>query len=99
MGRFLKFRYLALAFAGMAVAGAASAQSREPGWDVGVDLIYQDSKTIDFSGGSQVRLDDDWGLSFTFGYRFNPHVELHFALDYSEVDYDADLAVTPPDST
>ena len=92
MGRsFMSIRVLALALAGLAFGGVASAQSREPGWDVGIDLIYQDSKTIGFEGGSKLHLDDDFGLSFTFGYRFNPHLELHFALDYSEVDYEADI--------
>ena len=92
MGRsFKRIRNLALALAGLAVSGMASAQSREPGWDIGMDVIYSDSKTIDFEGGSQIRLDDDWGLSFTFGYRFNERLELHFALDYAEVDYDGTL--------
>jgi opacity protein-like surface antigen len=94
MGRsFMKIKVLALALAGLTLGGVASAQTREAGWDVGMDLIYQDSKTIHFDGGSTIALDDDWGVSFNFGYRFNPHLELHFAFDYSEVDYSGNLVL------
>jgi len=101
MARYLRIPCVALlALSAATAATLASAQARDPGWDIGGDLVWQDKKTINFNGGTQVRLDDDWGLSFTFGYRFNSKVELHFALDWSDMDYDATLLTdTTPQGT
>jgi opacity protein-like surface antigen len=84
-----------IAAAALALSAFANAQSsdREPGWEVGLDVVYQNSATYDFAGGSKITLDDDLGLSFTFGYRFNPHVELQFALDWADVDYNANIVL------
>jgi opacity protein-like surface antigen len=84
-------RNIAIAAAGLAVCGLANAQSRETGWEVGADLVYQDGNEFDFDGGTTVNLDAEWGISVTFGYRFNANLELQFALDWSDVDYTADL--------
>jgi opacity protein-like surface antigen len=82
-----------LAVAGMSVAAPASAQyaGRGAGWEFGVDAVYLDGADIDFEGGSQVSTDDELGFTLTFGYRFNPHLELQFAFDWTVVDYDARL--------
>lgn len=56
-------------------------------WEGGAELVYQDSATIKFDGGSRIDLDDDFGITITFGYRLNPHLDLQFALDWSSVDY------------
>ena len=81
MARYLRIPCVALLALGAATASTlASAQARDPGWDIGGDLVWQDKKTINFNGGTQVRLDDDWGLSFTFGYRFNSKVEVGLAI-------------------
>jgi opacity protein-like surface antigen len=87
-------RKIGIAAAGLALSAFANAQSsnREPGWEVGMDVVYQDSTKIDFQGGSNISLEDDLGLSFTFGYRFNPYLETKFALDWADVDYRANLA-------
>jgi opacity protein-like surface antigen len=77
----------AVAFA----SSTAIADTRDPGWDFGVDVIYQDSADITFKGGSTASLDSDWGLALTFGYRFNSHLELGFSLDWQSVDYEAEL--------
>jgi hypothetical protein len=66
--------------------------TRGPGWEFGADIIYQDAADVSFEGGSSASLDADWGLAFTFGYRFNERFELGFALDWQEVDYDATLS-------
>jgi uncharacterized membrane-anchored protein len=80
---------VAIAAGALALSTFASAQSsdREPGWEVGLDVVYQDAATASFDGGTKISLDDDLGMSFTFGYRFNPHMELQFALDWADVDY------------
>jgi opacity protein-like surface antigen len=63
------------------------------GWDFGVDLIYQNATTIDFSGGTSANLNADWGLALNFGYHVNPHVEAQFGLDWTNIDYRANLAL------
>src|SRR5690349_11674425 len=82
-----------IAAAGLTLLVCANAQSanREAGWEAGFDVVYQDSRELDFNGGSKVDLDDDIGVSFTFGYRINPHLELQFALDWADLDYYATL--------
>jgi opacity protein-like surface antigen len=65
--------------------------SGETGWGFGMELIYQDSKDLSFEGGSSASVDDDLAFTFTFGYRFNPKMELEFAIDWASVDYDATL--------
>lgn len=82
---------LCLLAAGSLASLPALSDTRGPGWDFGIDAIYQDSTDIKFEGGSTASLDDDFGLAITFGYRFNDHLELAFALDWQTVDYDATL--------
>jgi opacity protein-like surface antigen len=71
---------------------AAANADRQPGWDFGGELIYQDSQDISFNGGSTASLEDDIGLALTFGYRFNSRFELTFGLDWNTVDYDINVA-------
>src|SRR5262245_7137301 len=49
---------------------ATQAQVRQPGWEFGGDVIYQDSSTVTFDGGTKINFHDDWGLDLSFGYRF-----------------------------
>ena len=67
-------------------------------WESGLDLVYQNSKTLHFDGGTNAKLDSDTGLSVTFGYRQTPHIEWMFALDWANVDYTANLATSPSTS-
>jgi opacity protein-like surface antigen len=87
---------IALAACGLLVSALSHAQSgdRGEGWEFGGDLIYQLSEDIDFEGGSSASLDDDIGLTITFGYRFSDKLELQFGLDWNDVDYDATLITT-----
>jgi opacity protein-like surface antigen len=87
-------RRLGIAAAGLTLSAFANAASsdREPGWEAGLDVVYQDAGTINFRGGSKINLDDDLGLSLTFGYRFTPRLEMHFAFDWADVDYRATLS-------
>jgi opacity protein-like surface antigen len=87
----MKPRYL-LPLAALSIAWSAAALAeRQPGWDAGADLIYQDSQDITFNGGSAASLDDDLGLALTFGYRFNSRLELLFGLDWNNLDYDINI--------
>jgi opacity protein-like surface antigen len=83
--------FLTLASLGVLGSHVALAD-REPGWDYGADIIYQDSQDISFTGGSSVSLDNDVGIALAFGYRFNERFELTFGLDWNTVDYDFDVA-------
>lgn len=76
---------------GIALTCPALAENRGPGWEVGMDVMYQDSTDITFEGGSTASLQDDIGIAFTFGYRFNNRLELQFGLDWEVVDYDVVL--------
>ena len=82
-----------IAFAAcMAMSSPAWAQnSRSPGWEFGVDGVYQDSNDVGFDGGSRLSVDSDFGLSLTFGYRFSSRLEFSFALDWTTADYDATI--------
>jgi opacity protein-like surface antigen len=79
---------------------SAAAQDRTPGWELGADLIYQDAQSADFEGGSSIQTDTDYGLSFTLGYRFNPYLEVHFAIDWQDTNFKAELvSQTIPSTT
>jgi opacity protein-like surface antigen len=82
---------------GVALSTTALAENRGPGWEIGVDVKYQDSTDITFEGGSSAALEDDIGFALTFGYRFNSRLELQFALDWETVDYDVTIqsAIAP----
>jgi opacity protein-like surface antigen len=88
----MRIRHL-FAFAALSLLCSPLALAeRGPGWDYGVDVVYQDSKDINFEGGSFASLEDDVGLALTFGYRFNERFELTFGLDWNTVDYDFEVA-------
>ena len=73
----------------------ANAQSRGDGWEFGADLLYLNSQSVDFDGGSTVDFDSDIGVSLYVGYRFSDKLEAQFGVDWSNVDYDANLVRNP----
>lgn len=89
------YRALVVLVVGMAVGSPAWAQGmsrgRGTGWEFGIEAVYLDSTDLSFDGGSQVSVDDDLGLTLTFGYLVNPKLELQFSFDWAEVDYTATL--------
>jgi opacity protein-like surface antigen len=87
----MKSRYIISLAALCSVWSLAAQADRGTGWEFGGDLIYQDSKDIDFEGGSTVALDSDVGLALTLGFRYSERLELTFGLDWNTVDYDAVL--------
>ncbi len=50
---------LCLLAASLLATAQAQSDKRGPGWDFGVDVIYQDSTDLTFEGGSTLALDDD----------------------------------------
>lgn len=73
------------------LAARATAQSRGAGWEVGAQLVYQDSQDIGFNGGTSASLDDDIGLAVAFAYRFNDRFEVEFGIDWNSIDYDVSV--------
>ena len=65
-------------------------ENRANRWEFGFELLFQDSLDVDFRGGSTADLDSAVGFRFGFGYHYNDHLQVEFALDYADVDYDAD---------
>ena len=76
---------------------SVQADSRGPGWEFGVDALYQSSQDIAFNGGSAASLDDDFGLRMNFGYRFSDRLELQLGIDWQNIDYDVTIASSAPD--
>jgi opacity protein-like surface antigen len=72
-------------------AWSLAANARDPGWEFGGELIYQDSFDISSDVGSTASIDSDVGIALTFGYRFNDRFELAFGLDWNTIDYTASL--------
>lgn len=68
---------------------AHAQETRPPGSEFGFDVVYQLSQDITFDGNSTVDFSDDVGVSLWWSYRFNEHLDLQAALDWSEMDYDA----------
>ena len=89
----MKSRYIVTLAAVCSAWSLAASAGRDPGWEFGGELIYQDSKDVDFEGGSSLSLDSDVGLAITFGYRFSSKLELTMGLDWNNnnVDYKANL--------
>jgi opacity protein-like surface antigen len=81
-----------IAAAGLALSPIAHGQDYHTPWEGGVDLIYQGGKTLNFDGGTSANLESDFGFSIYFGYRATPHIEAQFAFDWSNADYQANLA-------
>jgi opacity protein-like surface antigen len=92
----MTIRWLAV-LAGMGIFSTAGAQSfyapenRANRWEFGIDLLFQDSLDIDFRGGSTADFDSSVGVRFAFGYHYSDHLQVEFALDYADIDYDAVL--------
>jgi opacity protein-like surface antigen len=92
----MKIRYI-VTLAALCSAWTLAAQARDPGWEFGGELIYQDSSDFDADGGSSASLDSDIGIALTFGYRVSDRFEVNFGLDWNNIDYSAHLVndVTP----
>ena len=86
-----------------AVPGIALAQgNRANSWEWSFAAIYQESKNMGGNGGSNLKVDDDWGLGINFGYNFTNHLALGVDLEWLSPDYQAvlvDDSVSPARTT
>ena len=87
----MKSRYIVMLTAICSAWSLAAHADRDPGWEFGGEVIYQDSKNISADGGSSAAIDSDVGLALTFGYRVSERLEVNFGLDWNNVDYKANL--------
>jgi opacity protein-like surface antigen len=87
----MKPRYYVPLAAFTALWSAAVSAERQPGWEFGAEVIYQDAQNINFKGGSFASLEDDVGIAMTLGYRFSKRLELQFSMDWNTVDYEASV--------
>lgn len=71
---------------------APKTSMRDIGWEYGLDFVYLNSADWSFDGGSSVSTSSDEALTFTFGYRFNPRLELQGALAWQNAGYTATIA-------
>jgi len=72
---------------------------RAENWETTLRLVYQDSTTITFDGGSTVELDDDIGFGFEFAYNYSPKVSFSWEWDYLDTQYRATLQPADMDSS
>ena len=87
----MKSRYIVMLTTICSAWSLAAHAGRDPGWEFGGEVIYQDSKNISADGGSSAAIDSDVGLALTFGYRVSERLEVNFGLDWNNVDYKANL--------
>jgi len=75
-----------------ALPGFASAQgSRAGAWEWSFAAIYQDSASSGADGGSNLRLDNELGLGFSFGYNFTDKLYLGGDFEWLRPDFTATL--------
>jgi opacity protein-like surface antigen len=69
----------------------AEAQQSDRGgsWEFSLPIIYTDSTTIDFTKGSSVDLNSDWGMGLGLGYNINNHFQINGLFSFSTRSYEA----------
>lgn len=86
------------------LASTARAQEFLPGhdldrsktWEVDLGARWLRSESIDFRGGSSIKLDKDTGFGFGFAYNFTPAFSLGASFEGFEPDYHATIAASDP---
>jgi len=75
--------FLSPAFA----ADIMSLSDRKDRWEVTFQTNYLESKDIEFDGGAEARLNEEWMFGFGVGYNFDEHWALDFDLNWNDVGY------------
>jgi opacity protein-like surface antigen len=81
-----------LAMAWVALPGTADsggAGQRAGTWEFFVPLTYTEEVDFSSENGSEVEINDDFGLGLGFGYNFNNHFQLNGTFNWSSRSYDA----------
>ncbi|NCF25650.1 MAG: outer membrane beta-barrel protein [Gammaproteobacteria bacterium] len=75
-----------------AFPGLAFAQGNRAGaWEWSIAAIYQDSASSGAEGGSNLKLDSEWGLGINFGYNFTNKLYLGADIEWIRPDFTATL--------
>ena len=86
--------YLAAALAvGLLVTQAAGAQSadRAGRWESNVGIVFQNSASVDFKGGTTADMDSGTGLQLGLGYHLSENLLLSGNFTFNSIDYKADI--------
>ena len=75
-------------FSGQSLAASLMTPShRQDRWEMSFITRYVDSKTVDFNGGAQATLNDEFGWAFGFGYNYTEHWAFNFDIGWDNVGY------------
>ena len=69
----------------------ASAQGFRNQWEWSVAAIFQDSESVGTVGGSNVQIDNELGLGFSFAYLVNDRLSIGADIEWLSPDYVATL--------
>ena len=73
-------------------AGAAQAADRAGTWETRLGILYQNSSSWDFEGGTTADVDSDTSLLVGVGYHMTDNLELGGNITFGQTDYEADIA-------
>jgi opacity protein-like surface antigen len=76
--------------------GPSALSTRTRHWDGRLFTKYQFGKTIDADGGSNVKVDDDFGWGFGFDYNLSEHIGLGADFGWNYINYDANVVAQNP---
>ena len=70
-------------------AGAAQAADRAGTWETRLGILYQNSSSWDFEGGTTADVDSDTSLLVGVGYHMTDNLELGGNITFGQTDYEA----------
>ncbi len=86
-------RMITAAAVAMVVANVASAEirftDRTERWDFSIETRYTDSAEFDGAYGTSLKLEDDLGWGFQFGYNLNERFNLGLLMSWRSISYTA----------
>lgn len=68
-------------------ASLMSPSHRQDKWDLSLITRYLDSTTVDFKGGAQASINEEWGFGFGLGYNYTEHWAFNFDIAWGDVGY------------
>ena len=87
----MKWQAMVALVAGLAAAQAADAQSvgRAGTWETNVGIVFQNSASVDFKGGSTADLDSGMGFVVGAGYNLTDNIQFSGSFLFNTIDYKA----------
>jgi opacity protein-like surface antigen len=80
--------------AGLALAQTAGAQSadRAGRWETNIGIVFQNSASVDFKGGTTADMQSGTGFQAGLGYNLSDHLLLSGSVTFNNIDYKAKIA-------